>query len=196
VSVALFFVAPMLLMAVAVIARAGGVLEGPHRVEDRVLRYRGEAEAAAREAELDLDLLLAVCASESAGRADAVSHRGAVGLMQLMEGTALDVARSVGRPRTAIGGGEALVDLRDPATSLRLGALYLREQLDRFRGGPCAEELALAAYNAGPRRVNDWLRERPLDPSMTTLGDWVPFAETRAYLKRVSAWRRRWRETL
>lgn len=149
-----------------------------------MLLYRAEAEAAAREAGVDLGLLLAVCASESAGHADAVSHRGAVGLMQLMEATADDVAHG------------ARVDLRDPATSLRLGALYLREQLDRFGDRPCGEELALAAYNAGPRRVRDWLAERPLDPSTTTLDGWVPFPETRAYLRRVLTWRERWRESL
>jgi soluble lytic murein transglycosylase len=100
--------------------------------------------------------------------------------MQLMEGTAVELAGG-GRP-----------DRLDPETSLRLGARYLREQLDRFAGYPCGDELALAAYNAGPGRVKKWLAERPLQADRERLGAWIPFRETRNYVRRVAAWRERW----
>lgn len=82
---------------------------------------------------IDGRLFAALVWSESNFRADAVSHAGALGLAQLMPGT----ARGLG------------VDPRDPLQNLDGGARYLREQLDRFG----RVDLALAAYNAGPGRV-------------------------------------------
>ena len=79
-------------------------------------------------------LLAALVWNESRWRAGAVSPKGAVGLAQLMPGT----ARALG------------VDARDPVASLAGGARYLRAQLDLFGGNI---ERALAAYNAGPARV-------------------------------------------
>lgn len=79
-------------------------------------------------------LLEAVVWQESRWREDAVSPAGARGLAQLMPGTARDLG----------------VDPDNPLANLEGGARYLREQLDRFDGDL---ELALAAYNAGPGRV-------------------------------------------
>lgn len=79
-------------------------------------------------------LIEAVVWQESRWHPDAVSPAGALGLAQLMPGT----ARQLG------------VDPRDPAANLEGGARYLRMQLDAFGGDI---EKALAAYNAGPARV-------------------------------------------
>lgn len=84
--------------------------------------------------DLSPSLLEALVWQESRWRANAVSHAGARGLAQLMPGT----ARYLG------------VDPDDPLQNLEGGARYLREQLDRFDGDL---EKALAAYNAGPGRV-------------------------------------------
>ncbi len=84
--------------------------------------------------DLSPSLIEAVVWQESRWREGAVSHAGARGLAQLMPGT----ARELG------------VDPSDPFENLEGGARYLREQLDRFDGDL---EKALAAYNAGPGRV-------------------------------------------
>ena len=90
-------------------------------------------DAAAREAGIDPALLASVVRHESNFDQSVVSHAGAIGLAQLMPGTA-----------------EWLnVDPHDPEQNLRGGAKYLREQLDRFG----SVDLAVAAYNAGPNRV-------------------------------------------
>jgi soluble lytic murein transglycosylase-like protein len=96
-------------------------------------RFAGAIDQAAREAGIDPALLAALVRHESNFEPDVRSHAGAIGLAQLMPGTAAGLG----------------VDPTDPLQNLQGGARYLREQLDRF-GTP---ELALAAYNAGPNRV-------------------------------------------
>jgi hypothetical protein len=92
-----------------------------------------DIEQAATAAGLDPRLLAAVAWAESTFVPDAVSSAGAIGLTQLMPGTA-----------AALG-----VDPWDPQENLRGGATYLVEQIERFG----TVELGLAAYNAGPGRV-------------------------------------------
>lgn len=99
----------------------------PHNYQAKV------AELAAR-FDLSPSLIEAMVWQESRWNANAVSPVGAQGLAQLMPGTARDLG----------------VDPRDPFANLEGGARYLREQIDRFDGNL---EKALAAYNAGPGRV-------------------------------------------
>lgn len=101
--------------------------------------------SAAREHGLELSLLQAVAWQESRGRMDAVSVKGAIGIMQLMPGTAAELR----------------VRPDDMVENIRGGAQYLRRQLDRFGSVP----LALAAYNAGPGAV---LRYRGIPPYRET----------------------------
>jgi soluble lytic murein transglycosylase-like protein len=95
--------------------------------------WASHIEAAATEAGVDPRLLAALTWAESGFHAAARSGAGAIGLTQLMPGTAAGLG----------------VDPADPVQNLRGGARYLRAQLDRFG----SVELALAAYNAGPGRV-------------------------------------------
>lgn len=125
-------------------------------------------------------LLLAVARQESQFDPTAVSPAGARGLMQLMPATARAVAREL-----AVGYDPAAL-LAEPAYNLRLGARYLARQVERF-GEPA---LALAAYNAGPARVEAWLAEHgdPRGRDRHALVDWlerIPFRETRNYVQRV-----------
>lgn len=185
-AAALFFVAPAMLVAAAVSLRTARAVESYRAVMDRVAAFAPAAREAAESQGVELPLLLAVASAESAGRPDARSHADAVGLMQLTAGTAGDMARALGEPRP---------DLTDPATSLRLGALYLRRQLDRYAPDPSARDLALAAYNAGPGNVDRWLEGgRPASPE--AIDDWIPYAETRAFVRRVLDYEARWRQAI
>lgn len=112
---------------------------------------------AARKYALDYGLLKAVAAAESSFNPGAVSHAGAVGLMQLM-------------PATARQYGVQADGLADPRTNIEAGARHLNYLLQKFEGRPA---LAIAAYNAGEGAVR-------------RAGNRVPdYRETQGYVQKV-----------
>jgi soluble lytic murein transglycosylase len=123
--------------------------------------------------------VFAVARQESLFQRDAVSHAGARGLMQLMPGTAREVAGQLGLTYTA----SRLT--ADPSYNVLLGSTYLNTQLDRYDGSLL---LAAAAYNAGPGNANRWLTRfgdprAGADPVVWV--ERIPFTETRKYVQRV-----------
>jgi soluble lytic murein transglycosylase len=125
-------------------------------------------------------LVLAMTRQESAFDTDAISPAGARGLMQLMPTTAKEVAKNLSMPFN-----EKRL-LTDAGYNLTLGRAYLDGLLDSFGG---SYVLAIAAYNAGPSRVRQWIREfgDPRAPDVDVV-DWVemiPVNETRNYVQRV-----------
>jgi soluble lytic murein transglycosylase len=125
-------------------------------------------------------LILAVIRQESAFQQDAVSSAGALGLMQLMPATAKSVSKKMGLPYAK---GRLT---SDPEYNIRLGRAYLSEMIGTFGG---SYVLAIASYNAGPRRVAEWLAQirDPRRKDVDTI-DWIesiPFSETRNYVQRV-----------
>ena len=110
-----------------------------------------------------------------------MSHAGARGLMQLMPGTAREVATELGLRYSQ----DRLTS--DPAYNARLGTEYLSWLLENFHGNAV---LASLSYNAGAGRAYDWIEERG-DPRSGNVDviDWIehiPFDETRNYVMRVS----------
>ena len=128
----------------------------------------------------DPAITLGLIRQESNFDVAAVSPSGARGLMQLMPATAQVVAKQLGQPAP-------LAALTIDATlNMRLGTSYVQEQLDHFGG---TLPFAVAAYNAGPHRVDQWLADNG-DPRVGPIDmiDWielVPFNETRNYVQRV-----------
>ena len=125
-------------------------------------------------------LVFAIVRQESAFATDAKSGVGARGLMQLMPDTAKLVASRLQMPFSA----DRLS--ADGLYNLTLGQSYLERLIEDFGG---SYPLAIAAYNAGPGRVKQWLHEFG-DPRGPDIGmvDWIemiPFNETRTYVQRV-----------
>ncbi|ARP83391.1 lytic transglycosylase [Bordetella genomosp. 8] len=123
--------------------------------------YRTVIAKAAADYGLDSALLGAVIAIESGFRKDARSPKGALGLMQLMPGTAAALLADADIERALV----------DPATNVRAGSRHLRSLIDQYPG---RLDLALAAYNAGQGAVQKY--------------DGVPpYAETQQYVRDVIA---------
>jgi soluble lytic murein transglycosylase len=138
------------------------------------LEYGDVLQAKAADEGLDPALVAAIICQESTFDAGAVSRAGARGLMQVMGPTGRSLARALGvRYRKS--------SLHDPDTSLRFGTRYLRQMVDRFGG---RVERALAAYNAGPHRVERWTAANP-DMSAEEFIESIPFTETRLYVMTV-----------
>jgi soluble lytic murein transglycosylase len=126
-------------------------------------------------------LLMGVGRQESMFNPWVSSHAGARGLLQLIPRTAFLMARQVGLPYNP----GRLVG--DPDYNVRLGSHYLKTLLKHYDGEVV---LAVAAYNAGPRRVDEWIRLHgdPRRGDAFALIDWIeliPFDETRYYVQRV-----------
>jgi len=146
--------------------------------------WRHLVDRASDHQDISPDWLYAVVRRESLFMADVGSHAGAQGLMQLMPRTARWINRRSGL-------GLRSLDLHDPGVSIKLGAAYLRYLADRF---PQQRPVAIAAYNAGPGRVKQWLPRQPLPADVWV--DTIVYDETRAYTRAVLAgsviyaWRR------
>ncbi len=139
---------------------------------------------ASREFGLEANLLRGLMAAESGGDPAAVSHAGATGLLQLMPATAEAEAGRLGVADYAH------ARLVEGPLNVRLGASYLSRLLRRFDGHV---PFALAAYNAGPTRVNRW-RDAAPDASPREVIEREGFDETRRHLTRVLRFRDAYRE--
>jgi hypothetical protein len=117
--------------------------------------FAAEIRAAAQRYAMDEDLIIAVIAAESNFNPRAVSLRNACGLMQLLPETALRLG---------------VRNIFDAAENIDAGTRYLKQLLARYRNDL---SLTLAAYNAGPDRVEQF-------------GGVPPYNETRAYIQRVN----------
>jgi soluble lytic murein transglycosylase len=132
------------------------------------LRHEDVIRQQARDKNLDPALVAAVIYRESKFR-DVTSEAGAKGLMQILPSTAQFIAHRSGGTRFE------LRDLANPQINISYGSWYLRYLLDRYDGNTVA---AVAAYNAGHERVDDW------GGKALTL-DGIRFAETEDYARDV-----------
>ncbi|KPA20009.1 Soluble lytic murein transglycosylase precursor [Shimia sp. SK013] len=128
------------------------------------------------------ELSLSIARRESEFDPVVVSHAGARGLMQLMPGTAREVARDIGEVYV-------MGNLTsDPEYNARLGSAYLAGLAEQFDGNII---MISAGYNAGPHRPKRWMANNgdPRGGSVEAMVDWIemiPFNETRNYVMRVS----------
>jgi TolA-binding protein len=138
--------------------------------------YPEEVEAASRQWGVDPSLIRSIIRAESFYDPEIESPAYAKGLMQLMAQTAQQVARLAGVKEY-----ETADQLFQPQMNILLGAAYLRRLLSQFND---QLPLAIAAYNAGPHRVQTWLY-RFGEYDYPLFVELIPFNETRNYVKKV-----------
>lgn len=120
-------------------------------------------------------LIMALMRQESAFNKRVESSARAVGLMQLLPTTATRVARSMGSKLPDRN------DLKKPDVNIHLGVKYLHGLLEDYQDNII---FALASYNAGPGKVNEWIRVRSNFKPLEFMES-IPFKETRNYVKKV-----------
>jgi soluble lytic murein transglycosylase len=173
------------LLAAAEVARRAGwyeraidTAEQTKALHDFTLRYptpyREVVSGYTRQLALDEAWVYGLVRQESRFVVDARSSAGAAGLMQLMPGTARQVARRLGM--------SALDRQRVTAidTNISLGTYYLRDLMDSLDN---QSVLATAGYNAGPSRARVWRGDTALEGAIYT--ETIPFNETRDYVRKV-----------
>ena len=137
--------------------------------------YWSIIKAEAAKNDLDPYLVASLIRQESEFNPSAVSYANAWGLMQLLPSVGRSLARQEGMSHFQT------FQLLDPETNIRLGTRYLKQTLDHFGGVP---EYALAAYNAGDSRVEDWQAAGPYS-GMDEFIESIPFTQTREYVQAI-----------
>lgn len=135
------------------------------------LEYKKEIIYYADAYDLDRALIFAVVKTESSFNKDAVSSKGATGLMQITKRTGKYVASELGVKS---------YDLTNVSDNLNLGCYYLSRLKKRF----IDEYTALSAYNAGEGNVSAWLKNPKYSQDGVTLKD-IPFNETKEYIIKI-----------
>lgn len=156
---------------IATLAQAGEWDDVPLRYPHP---YAAIVADASKQTQVPGDWLLAIMRQESLFRKDAVSRADARGLMQMQPATATAVARRWHLPPPTP------QSLFDPSVAVPLGAVYVRELLDKYKG---QLDQTLAAYNAGPMSVARWLPGNPIDADIWIEN--IPYAETRGYVQHI-----------
>jgi soluble lytic murein transglycosylase len=141
----------------------------------------------AKDRKLDPDLIRGLIKQESAFNVTAVSTSNALGLMQMIPPTAKEIAQNL-----KLGALELPKDLFDPKRNIKMGSYYLSQMLTKYQGHV---PLALAAYNAGPARMDRWIRtrtslknlalSRSSAPENEIWIDEIPYNETSLYVKAI-----------
>ncbi|WP_425313093.1 lytic transglycosylase domain-containing protein [Paenibacillus mangrovi] len=126
--------------------------------------------------DVDPFLITSIIRVESNFKLGKESKKGAIGLMQLMPDTAQWAMEQANLP-------EVTMDhiKHQPEASIEIGTWYLNYLDNQFKGNRIA---VIAAYNAGPGKVDGWLKKGVWDGTLESVKD-IPFGETRHYVQRV-----------
>lgn len=140
-------------------------------------RYSDIVENVTKRYNVDPNLVYAVIKEESNFNKKAKSHRGAIGLMQIITSTADEVVQTI----SSID--EDYYDLYDPETNISIGVKYMSELIQKFEGNIY---LAVAAYNGGMGNVQKWFRANYTDyDTLDKVVEKIEFEETRKYVTNV-----------
>jgi len=138
------------------------------------LKYSQYVEKYAREYNVDKYLVYAIIKAESNFKADAKSESNAIGLMQIMEATALETANKIDLNITE-------EDLFNPEVNIKIGLEYFTSLLGKYKNN---YNLAIIAYNAGIGNVDKWIQDGIIKEDASDIEN-VPFKETNNYVRKI-----------
>ena len=138
----------------------------PKKYEEYVNKY-------SEEYNVDNLLIFAIIKAESNFNPNAKSKSDAIGLMQLLENTALELAKKQNQEITE-------QDLYKPETNIQFGTYYFSTLIEQYKN----IGVALAAYNAGMGRVNEWIQNGVISIDGSNLEN-IPYKETNMYVRRI-----------
>ncbi len=124
---------------------------------------------------IDPLLTFAIIKAESNFKRNIKSKSGAIGLMQLMESTALEEAKEVNQEITVT------ESLYNPEINIKIGTKYYAKLIKKYDGNSL---LALAAYNAGIGNVDNWIKQGIIKEDGSDIEN-IPFKETNSYVRKI-----------
>ena len=126
---------------------------------------------------VDENLVFAVIKAESNFQEDAVSHKDALGLMQIMKETAEDVARKY---NIEIDFNNSEREILNVQNNIKIGTKYLAGLLEKYKN----IEVAVAAYNAGIGTVDNWIEKGIIKSDGSDIEN-IPYKETNNYVRKI-----------
>ena len=126
---------------------------------------------------IDENLVYAVIKAESNFEASAISNKNAIGLMQLMEETAKEVAK---KNDIELDLTDIKKDLCDVNNNINIGTKYLSTLIEKYEN----KEVALAAYNAGIGNVDNWIEKGIIKKDGSDIEN-IPYKETNNYVRKI-----------
>jgi peptidoglycan lytic transglycosylase len=151
-----------------------------HRYDELITRQ-------ARVYRIDERLVWSVIYEETWFRAWKIGADEEVGLMQVTPGVAREWAKETGLKVFERQTADNVVEfLRDPERNIQVGCWYFEKIRERYRGRPAETAMTLAAYNAGPSRVEEWTKDA--DAQQMTEADFVArigISSTKAYVSSI-----------
>lgn len=141
------------------------------------LKYSENVEKYAKEYNVEESLIFALIKAESNFKEEAVSHKDAIGLMQIMEETAIDVAKKYD---ININENNTKEEILNTDNNINIGTKYLSVLLEKYKN----VEVAVAAYNAGIGTVDKWIEQGIIRDDGTDIEN-VPYKETNNYVRKI-----------
>lgn len=138
------------------------------------IKYSEYVEKYAREYNIDKYMVYAIIKAESNFDEKAKSESNAIGLMQIMETTAIETASKMELEITE-------EDLFNPEINIKIGLNYFAYLVEQYNNNYA---LAIVAYNAGIGNVNKWIENGTIKPDGTDIEN-VPFKETNNYVRKI-----------
>ena len=139
--------------------------------------YSEYVEKYAKEYNIDPLLIYAIIKAESNFNNEAVSNKSAIGLMQIVEGTAVEVVKRNGIELNTENIKQELLDIDN---NINIGTKYLSMLLEQYGN----VEVALAAYNAGIGTVNGWIEKQIIQADGSDIEN-IPYKETNNYVRKI-----------